>query len=187
MLRFTGGFGWATVHEHTSSDLSNAIFGGPDVDYSGFALNLAFDVGGSPIENLAIHARLALNAILNPNLHAGGQNLGSTDNSDITGFLFAPAVSYYFMPANVYVTLAPGLSWIYFGYTDDNGVVHGTSRGPGFGMNADVGKEWWINHELVGLGAAARFWYSEVRVSESGADLALDMFGFALLFSMTYR
>lgn len=176
MLRFTGGWGWSRWSQH----LRNSS--GIDLKDDGTTLGtfLTLDAGGSPIENLAIHARVSL-------LFGPGPDVAGDDNSVFFGSLIAPAVTYYFMPANVYATLAAGISWISFESGDGNGNTHGNTIGPGFGMNADIGKEWWVNHELVGLGGAVRFWFCDVGETHGDLDVNADLFGVALLFSMTYR
>src|SRR5262249_51052223 len=103
MLRLAVGFGYASALAEASGDAD-------DVTLSGGARSFSFDIGGTIAENLIRHVRLTDLVQLDPKVSVDG------DDRELEwsfgGFMLAPALSYYFMPANVYLTLALGLSWL---------------------------------------------------------------------------
>ena len=193
MLRFTIGIGGSYLPMEGSIEHEDG-----SRDYSGFSIGSAFDIGGAPIENLALHARLATLDTPDPNL--------STDEGDfeselaVNAGLFAPAITYYLMPANVYLTGAIGLCVVSF--TDDSSALpisgfrinvdienETSTTHLGIGVNLDVGKEWWVGSNW-GLGVAGRLWYAHATVSEDEpVQLALvdNLVSFTVLFSATYQ
>lgn len=57
------------------------------------------------------------------------------------------ALSYYFMPLNVYVTGAVGLDWMSVAFDEADGDDrNGTTPDAGPGINLDVGKEWRVGN-----------------------------------------
>ena len=132
MLRFALGLGYGSA---TESDQDT------EIDLKGLSGSFSIDVGLGATENLVIHARLADFVISDPNVSVDDRDLGSAENGSLAGFLLAPAASYYFMPANVYLTAAVGISWI--GASNRNTDTSDTSD-VGIGLNFDAGKEWWV-------------------------------------------
>jgi hypothetical protein len=99
-------------------------------------------------------------------------------------YLFGPAVTYYFMPANVYVTGAVGLSALTLRTSDADD--DGESTDVGLGVNLDAGKEFWVGPDW-GLGVAARVWWSMIKDKEGTLESDVSFVGAALLFSATYQ
>lgn len=173
MLRFSLGFGFSNTHAEAK--------GQPDeIDISGFSGTFSFDIGASLIDNLVLHARIADFYVLNKKYEVNG--VEQTTDSSLAAFMFGPALSYYLMPANVYFTLALGLSLL----GSNNGRAHGDSTDVGFGTNADVGKEWWVSDNWA-LGVAARFWFTHAPDSRAGVDITYNMFGGAVMFTATFN
>jgi len=179
MARLTGGFG-SGVNSAAGTD----SVGDFERTHDGFAGSLSLDVGGAPAENLIVHGRLANHTIVSPDLTLDGRELGEQERSSITAHLLGAGVSYYLMPINFYGTLAVGLSWLRF--ESKRGRQQYTH--PGIAVNADVGKEWWISAD-VGLGVAARFWYTHASQEDAEIDLegTHDYLGWALLASFTWQ
>jgi hypothetical protein len=175
MLRFTLGLGWSSAKA-----MSDSLSG--DITFSGFSGGFSFDLGGTLTENLVLHVRFSDMPMVNPDVYLNGERAGEVQNASLTAVMFGPALTYYFMPANIYLTLALGLSWL----TADTDQSDARSSDIGFGSNFDVGKEWWVSDNW-GLGLAARFWYTHVNDSESSGDSTFNMLGFSLLFSATYN
>ncbi len=178
MLRLTLGFGG----DHLTGKTDGAAFElygstGHSLEISSGAGHFSLDIGASPIDNLVIHARLAANATgeINPSLD--GRNIGKRKDSSVALTLFGPALTYYFMPVDLYLTAAIGLSSISF--TDGKNARDTHS---GLGLNFDLGKEFWVGDDW-GLGPAVRFWYTHV--SDSG--VRYNSFDWAILFSATYQ
>jgi hypothetical protein len=174
MLRLTLGFGGGAARYDV---------GDTEVMLDGAALSFSLDIGGSPVENLVIHGRLSELAIADPTLTIGGDELGTIEDETFGFALLGPAVTYYFMPLNLYVTAAVGVS---VGGGDDGERDDDTTEA-GWALNLDVGKEWWAGDQW-GLGVAGRFWYSSVPDETLGGDsIDIALAGFAVLFSATYQ
>jgi hypothetical protein len=171
MVRLALGLGDGNLGESAGQNAAKT-------ELSGFSASLSFDVGGSPIDNLVIHARLAEFVSLNRDITVNRN--GGTGN--IASVLYAPAVTYYFMPINIYASLAIGAARIGFDAGDDQ-----FDWGKfGVGLNIDAGKEWWVSDNW-GIGGAVRFWYAHAARDEAGLGAADDFTGWALLVSGTYQ
>jgi hypothetical protein len=179
MLRATIGFGGASVKRDGGSA---ALFTASEAEYSGPGLLWSLDVGGSPVDNLVLHGRLSQITMGNPNVTLDDEDQGTIDGLSAGALLIGPAVSYYFMPINLYATAAVGLGVIVV--TDEDEEEEATSDA-GVALNFDVGKEFWVNDQW-GLGVAGRFWYTAARDEEAG-DAEFDCIGGGLLFSATYQ
>lgn len=175
MLRFTLGFGWASANE-TSDDING------ELTLSGVGGSFSFDIGGAVTDDLVLHVRFSDLPMINPTVSFNGDEVGNVRNSSLTAVMFGPAITYYFMPVNIYLALALGFSWL----TLDIDTLDPRSSDFGFGSNFDVGKEWWVSDNW-GLGIAARFWYTHVGDSDSDTEAAFNMAGFGILFSATYN
>jgi hypothetical protein len=175
MARATIGFGGASVKSKTiNTDMTVR-------DFSGAVMALSLDVGGAPAENLIIHGRFASMSVLQPRARIANVNQEPKNENSADVVLLAPAVTYYFMPINLYATGAVGFSWLFEGYTDEFGDRNNYRTHVGVGVNFDLGKEWWVNDQW-GFGVAGRFWYSHINT-----DYLDTVAGFALLFSVTYQ
>ena len=130
-----------------------------------------------------IHGRIAYLMLFEPQVTLDGNKVGTANNTTVVAYLVGPAITYYLMPANVYLTGAVGLSWLRL----DNSDVNESARTDvGFGLNADIGKEWWVGDDW-GLGVAGRFWFTHTSTSDSGVSEDENTTGFAVLFSATYQ
>lgn len=175
MLRLAAGFGYAGT-------LANATGDGDDVTVSGAAGSFSFDIGGTIAENLVLHARFADIVQLDPKV--------TVENGDrelewsFGGFMLAPALSYYIMPANVYLTLAFGLSWLSTNRNRSNPDL--STSDTGIATNLDVGKESWVSDNW-GLGLSARFWWTHTTDDAAIFDGTYNMLGGTVQFSATYN
>lgn len=175
MARATIGLGGASVKSKpVGSDTTVR-------DFSGGVLALSLDVGGTPTDNFVIHGRFAGMSVPSPRARIGDLNQPRSDQNSAGVLLLAPAVTYYFMPINIYATGAVGLSWLFEGYRDALGNDHSYRTPAGLGLNVDLGKEWWVNDQW-GFGVTGRFWYTHI-----SADNRDTVAAFALLFSATYQ
>jgi hypothetical protein len=183
MLRGTFGFGGISdVFERDVNDV------GEDAHsrLSGGGPSFSFDAGGAVAENTIVHARLSTLYATDPHSRIDGSNYDQSRHDYTGAVLLAPAITYYFMPANVYLTGAFGVSWIAQRYRDSAGERHTRVSDPGPGFNVDVGKEWW-GADQVGLGLAGRFWYSRISDESSFGRAEHVVAGGALLLSVTYQ
>lgn len=178
MVRLTLGLGVSLLHEE--GFIGNRAF---SADYSGLGYASSLDIGASLVENLVLHARLAILDITSAS--PDGESDYVDTGLSLNAGLFAPAITYYVMPINIYLTGAIGLCVMNFFHEDSDDA---SSTAFGLGVNLDIGKEWWIANAW-GLGLAGRLWYS--RNSDSDEELGLeavdDLLSFALLFSVTYQ
>jgi hypothetical protein len=156
MLRLTTGLGYASVAQTVTinEDLGladNEI----DASLSGAAIPLSLDLGGAVSPNFNIHARFSLFAMLSPSLEIEGEEFTGPNDPSVTGFMFGGGFTYYFMPANFYLTGVLGV-----GFLSERSVADEVrSTDPGFALNFDLGKEWWVGGNW-GLGLAGRIYYS---------------------------
>ena len=171
MLRLTFGLGYS------SADLSSPA----DLAYSGFSDSLSFDIGAALSENWTLHVRFSQLSMVAPAVTVNGNDLADIEGAELTSYLSGLAVTYNFMPANLYLTLALGFSWV----SEETETTENTSD-TGFGANLDFGKEWWVSDNW-GVGITGRFWLTYVDDSDVLRDTTYSMFGFAGLFSATYN
>jgi hypothetical protein len=169
MLRLTLGLGGAIARQN--SDFA-------EVEYRGLSGAFSVDLGGTIADDLVLHARVASMSLIEPEYSIDGDDQGGADDLSANTFLLGPAATYYFMPANVYVTAAVGLSQVRWQFRESDSEWGDL----GVAFNLDAGKEWWV-HEQWGLGVAGRLWFTGIAADEN--DESLSLAGFALLFSAT--
>ncbi|RLB59961.1 MAG: hypothetical protein DRI34_00110 [Deltaproteobacteria bacterium] len=95
-------------------------------------------------------------------------------------------VTYYFMPANIYLTGSLGFATTQAqgGYDDYYFYSHDVNQhlGSGVAVSVGCGKEWWVSANWgVGMSLTGHFAYSE------GDDFILRQGGLQLLFSATFN
>ena len=109
MLRLTLGFGGGTVTRHIKNDPLEVLGGDGKTTFSGFGEHFSLDIGGAPTENLIISGRLSTFGLINPKVKRRGESLDANDDDGGASILIGPAITYYFMPVNLYLTGALGL------------------------------------------------------------------------------
>jgi hypothetical protein len=179
MLRLTLGFGSGDVQQKAhplSGDIKDE-----HAELSDFAVHLSLDLGFSPIDNLVLHVRLAAMAMSEPSTTVDGTRVAAARNSGVTSDFIGPAVSYYFMPIDLYLTAAVGFSSLAF---NDGKTTRNTRGGPG--LQLDVGKEFWVGNQW-GLGAAFRFHYNHLSDTDNSVRSSYDALAWGILFSATYQ
>jgi hypothetical protein len=179
MLRATIGFGGGKVTRSGSA----VDYVANDAEFSGAGMLWSLDVGGSPIDNLVLHGRIAQIAIGSPDTTFDEDEQGTLDELSVGAVAIGPAVTYYLMPINIYATAAVGLGVIIITHEDEEDAE--ASSDAGLGLSFDVGKEWWVNANW-GLGVAGRFWYTSGKDAEAD-DAEFECIGGGLLFSATYQ
>jgi hypothetical protein len=188
MLRFTGGAGYGTASE----EVGNAAGGlYSKWTMSGGGIMFSADVGGSPIENLVLHGRFGAMVVSKPDVEFEGGDFdieGSLrdEDSSLTFVLLGPAVTYYIMPANIYLTGAIGLGVI--GIRVDEDRSGGTDVG--WALNFDAGWEFWVGPSWA-MGPAIRLFYTSAPDGDANdvtdADLTVKGGGGGVLFSATFQ
>ncbi|HVP66830.1 MAG TPA: hypothetical protein VMT17_06165 [Anaeromyxobacteraceae bacterium] len=143
-LRMDGGFGYLG---------SSASQGGLSVSVNGFSSQFGVAVGAAIVENLILAGDFWGAIAWAPSVTvSGGTANGGSVSSNLIGI--GPHVTYYFMPANVYVSVTPSVTWVSLSYADQT-----ASTKAGFGMKFALGKEWWVGSHW-GLGIAGQFMFS---------------------------
>ena len=139
-LRLTGGGGFSST---SISDPASI-----DLELSGIGGDFSAAIGGIVAPNLALHGNLWGWFVSDPSASINGIDAGNLGSS-LTKSAAGGGATYYFMPANVYVTGAAGVGRLSTdGGTSDPGVV----------LNAAVGKEWWVSPKWgIGLNAGVQY------------------------------
>jgi hypothetical protein len=199
MLRLAVGIGGGVMTD--TLDQSSAGF--PDeVTFAGGGIMGSVDLGAALTNELTLHGRIALLNILSPRIEADGEEIeidlpngdgaaADSDSISTNAMLLAVGLTYNFMPINIYVTAAGGLSMLALS-TNDEDVDQDDFDHPtvGFGLNLDVGKEWWVTPQ-TGIGVAGRFWWAtggaENELTARTIDSDRELLAFGLLFSVTHQ
>ena len=146
-----------------------------NVTLSGAGGLFSLDVGGSVAPDLALHGRLSLNSMFEPNISAGGNDVGNLADTSLTFSLLGLGLTYY-LPSNLYLTGVLGVSRASFKFRGDE---YDALTGAGF--IGDLGYEWPIGGDW-GLGIAGRLELQTVR----GDGERLSMGTLGALISLTY-
>lgn len=137
-LRLSSGFG----SMGSKNDASIASF-----DFTGTGTDLDIAIGAVVAPNLALHGTLMGWLTSDPDVEFNGDDMGKA-NGDLTATGFGAGLTYYLMPANVYLTGSIGAGSLEF----DAGNIAGETDS-GLIMTFGLGKEWWVGDKW-GLGAA---------------------------------
>ena len=160
MLRLTGGFGYGALTSETRLG---------ELRLDGAAVDFAVDVGGAIVENLNVHGRFAFASVVGPSVSVDGERLGTDEEASTSMMLLGPGLTYYIMPANVYLTAFGGIAFASISYENRlNERETGTSD-VGIGLGFDLGWEFWIGRSWA-IGPALRFMYISVPNGGDGPD-----------------
>jgi hypothetical protein len=186
MMRFTGGLGYGTASEELDGELGGLF---SKWTLSGGGIMFSADVGGSFIDNLVLHGRFGALVVSKPTaeFEGAGADLNGTlrdEDSSLTFVLLGPAVTYYIMPANIYLTGAFGLGVV--GIQVDENRRGATDAG--WALNFDAGWEFWVGPTWA-MGPAIRLFYTSAPDGDdlAGEDLTVTGGGGGVLFSATYQ
>jgi hypothetical protein len=172
-VRVSAGLGYGIMRRQVTDTTSYKV--------RGLEGQLSFDVGASVIDNLIVFGRFsgfAWNSVLeSDSRNAGGAYLG----------LLAAGARYYLMPANAFASAAIGVAALQV--LNDLGVSQNAN--PGFGMELEVGKDFWAGTPLDqrGIGLSLRFgWVHCGSVSRGDEDLKpWNSYSVSALFSAAYN
>jgi hypothetical protein len=153
-LRLAIGFGGTlmSTHDHVLDNVGN-------IDTSGWGFGTSIGIGGALTDNLILNADLFQATTFNPSVdvdghHVGrasrvGTDLGIGEDMEIAGL--GIGVTYYIMPANVYLAGSIGFGQAIFEANS------GDRAGSDIGVagNLMVGKEWWVGRDW-GIGVAGQ-------------------------------
>lgn len=137
LLRLSMGGGGAAT-EATDAGMTMRL-SGPAADFN-------FAIGGIVSPNLALHGTLFGWSVTDPEIEISGVTASTDGDLSLAGF--GGGLTYYVMPANIYLSGSLGLGR--FELKHDN--LSARSSG-GLIVDATIGKEWWVG-DSWGLGVA---------------------------------
>lgn len=165
-LRLSGGGGYAST--------SVNVAGVDVVELSGGAGDLNLAIGGTVSPNLILHGTIYGWSLSDPTVKLVG--IETNFRGTFTVSVWGGGLTYYFMPANIYISPSIGFATI-TGNDDFDGNYDG-----GFGLDLTLGKEWWVGNSW-GLGVAGAFGYHNV--ADGDVDESWSGTSFVLRFSAT--
>jgi len=151
----------------------------PDTKWTGLGLGMGLSVGGSLVENLALHADFHTSLVSSPTQRDNGRK--SEFDADIVFESMGLGLTYYLMPLNIYATISGGIGVLVF-EDDESGASKDTEAG--LTLSATIGKEWWVGSDW-GLGIAGQALY--IRVKDYVDDARMNGLVLNVLFSATYN
>jgi hypothetical protein len=167
-LRLDGGIGYTGA---SASDI--------DASIKGVSGSFGLVVGAAVTENFIIGGDVWDTVVFSPTFSQGGISVSGTDTSmALVGF--GLNLTYYFMPANVYLSASPSLTTLNLSGSGTTG-----STETGFGMKIGLGKEWWVADHW-GLGLAGQFFFSTNKDKGTNPPTWSTLAG-GLAFSATYN
>jgi hypothetical protein len=172
-LRMHLGLGFTSL-TGSGSSVPTTVLHGP-----GAGVGIA--LGGGVAPDLAIYGNLFASIANDPEVTTGGIDGGKSPGSvALRGF--GCGVAYYLEPLNIY--LSGALALMTMQREDGQGNVTDQSD-TGFGLDAMVGKEWWVSPHW-GLGAALQAVVAGKMKDQNDSRVGWSGEGFNLLFSATF-
>jgi hypothetical protein len=160
---------------------SSASEGGVDASISGFAWPFGVALGYAVGENFIVGGEAWGIAAPSPKHSYGGQSATANDRTaTLSGF--GLHVTYYLMPANLYLSLTPSIVQLSESSSSSSGVAQTEA---GFGAKIALGKEWWVGSHW-GLGIAGQFFLG-INQDKGVPSPTWTTVGGGLVFSATYN
>jgi len=175
-LRFQAGYGSGKMVE---KDLPEG-----NLNLSGSTGTFRFQIGGAIAENLVLFGEYGGFFLSDADVDWGSFS-DYVIGMDVTITDFGGGLTYYFMPANFYLSGTFTISRDKFERKESN--VPATSAS-GFGMYVSAGKEWWVAADW-GLGAAGFYYFSHTTDKGTDANTAYPISNsvIGIVFSATYH
>lgn len=158
----------------------------PELGFSGGGAGLDVAVGGIVATNLALHATWFATGLADPEVTLGGETLGTAEGASLTGSAFGLGVTYYVMPANLYISGSVGLAVASLRIENRDRSVDEASSDTGYAVDLVVGKEWWVSSQW-GIGVALQVVHISVPDDVEDEDLTITGTGVHLMFTATYN
>jgi hypothetical protein len=155
---------------------------GYDLQAAGAVFGDTISLGASIGENL----QLAWDTtVFMGDATTGGQSRAQYSTGAFFGLIqMGPAVSYYFMPDNIYIAGSFGLGGVFLSERRDGQAEVDHRMKMGWGATVSGGKEWWTSDNW-GLGAVGRLTYAQSREETTGC--LFRGYNFTVAFSATYN
>lgn len=147
LMRLSAGFGYVRASKDT-------FLGSLELSGGGGIASFAFGAMIAP--NLALNADLFGASAFEPSATIGGVEFGRVDNTTVSVGAIGIGVTYYLMPANVYLALSFGAAKGRIEVDTGGSDSSASTSEVGFAVNAMIGKEWWVGREW-GIGIAGQF------------------------------
>ena len=186
MLRFALGIGGGSMKEEFESS-------GDEIAASGAGMLGSLDIGAAITDELTIHGRLGFLQMFSPSLERNGDEYDRPFDVSVLAIILGPGLTYNIMPLNLYITAVGGLSVIGYTFDEEDEDFEEEFRdepNAGFGLNLDVGKEWWVTTQ-TGIGVAGRFWWGtgggEDDIDFEIVESTRNLLAFGLVFSVTHQ
>lgn len=128
---------------------------GLETEISGTSGDANIAIGGVVAPNLALHGTLFGWSLSDPDVDIEGIGSGEIDG-DLSMGAIGGGLTYYFMPANIYVSGSAGLGSLSL----DAGAIEGDTDS-GFVGEIMLGKEWWVGNSW-GLGVAGSLGFHSI-------------------------
>lgn len=167
LLRLSAGAGGAKTSEDSSLEVSGA---------SG---DMNFAIGGMISPNFAIHGTIFGWSLTDPEVELTGYGSGEL-NGDLSMSAIGAGFTYYFMPANLYISPSVGVGTL----TLDIDGLEDFESDPGLAMDFTLGKEWWVSNSW-GLGVAGAVGYHSI--PDKGTDEKISGSNVGIRFSATFN
>jgi hypothetical protein len=132
-----------------------------EVEFSGPGGDINLAIGGIVSPNLALHGTIFGWSVADPDVKINGETVG-TANADFSLSVVGGGLTYYIMPANLYLSGSLGFATL----SVDSPTVDGNTDA-GLAMEGTFGKEWWVGNNW-GLGIAGAVGFHTI--GEESAD-----------------
>ncbi len=154
---------------------------GNEMEFKATSALFHFQIGKEISNNLALFADLGGLGMSNPEVSWKGSTI-TMNEASLSTVGFGAGVSYYFMPADVYISGSVMLARATFEYSNSSG---SSEMGPGIFICA--GKEWWVGKKW-GLGASLFFEAAMLKDKKDSkgnqAEISSRIFGIAFSATM---
>jgi hypothetical protein len=134
-------------------------------------------IGGAIKENSILAVHIIDSVAQDPSVSGSGFS-GTATGTSLTVSGIGPQYTYYFMPANAYVSTTLALTRVHI---SDSTTSFDSDWG--FGTRVAVGKEWWAGDHW-GLGLAGHFSFTS---NQNGTGDTLTTWALGMVFSATYN
>ena len=179
-LRFTGGPGFGLYNGTGDVVTTDGVIIG-DPSNEGSQVGGSISLGGSVGENLILHGDIWFSVV-------STEKKNSQLYQDFGTAVVGLGVTYYWMPANMYVTGSIGMAnsflVLHDGTASNNNEDLARDITTGVGLAVMVGKEWWVSDNwALGVALQGEFTYAE----DEDSNLIFRHGGAKVLFSATYQ
>ncbi|MBZ0241759.1 MAG: hypothetical protein K8F24_00970 [Bacteroidales bacterium] len=163
-------------------NISDEVVNFMNLEYTGTGAQFDLKIGGAVQENLLLHATLVSNSVVGPKITSSGMSQNSSNDLSIGEAMIGAGMTYYFMPANIFVSGSAGLG--NFTLIDNKNDIN-ISTDRGFSFQLKAGKEWWVSRRW-GLGLAVSYMKTMVTNKPGGGtEEKLNSNNFAIVFNAT--